>query len=227
MKKIIISLITLLAFFTNVSILCSHAENTEKKSKKKEKRRWAVTIKNGYFYPKDEVLRNIFCQCGKSGGYWIEGAVRYNMYKGLNLEASGSYFEKNGKALNGTACTKVKIPTIGLGLKYFLNCFDKVSFFAGAGVRIFFYNEKNESDEVKRCYKKTTVGGMVNFGCEVDVYKGFFVDLFFDYNFKKLTPCNCDNCRSYNPNTGTCCPSSFADLHIGGLVTGIGLGYKF
>jgi len=234
MKKRL-SYITLLAIFIHVSVFCKNVKEPEKE-KNEANYNWAVTIKNGYFYPQDEVLRNIFCRCGGKGGYWIEGAVRYNLWKRLDIEASGSYFSKEGKALDGTTSTKVKIPTLGLGLKYFINfgslsnnseILDKISFFVGAGIRIFFYREENGSDAIKRCYKKTTAGGMVNFGFEFDVYKGLFADLFFDYNFKELKPCNCDNCRSYNENTGTCCPSSFADLHLGGLVAGIGLGYKF
>jgi hypothetical protein len=57
---------------------------------------WAITIKNAYFYPQDCTLRQIFCQCGNKGGYWFEGAVRYNIWKRLDIEASGSYFGKGG-----------------------------------------------------------------------------------------------------------------------------------
>lgn len=237
MKKTLF-FVTILAIFANLTTLCSHVERTEKAHKKEKNEanyNWAITIKNGYFYPQDKVLRNIFDRCGNKGGYWIEGAVRYNLWKKLDIEASGSYFSKKGKALCGTECTKVKIPTFGLGLKYFFNFgdlssnsdfLDKLSVFLGAGLRVFFYREKNGSCYVKRCYKKTTVGGMVNFGFEFDVHKDFFIDLFFDYNFKKLKPCCNNNCCNVNVN-GTCCPSCFADLHLGGLVAGIGLGYKF
>lgn len=237
MKKILF-FITTLAIFTNVSVFGSRVERSPKKEKVSEKHEadydWAVTIKNGYFYPRDCNLRNIFCQCGSKGGYWFEGAVRYNLWKRLDIEASGSYFGKKGRALCGCECTKVKIPTFGLGLKYFFNFGDwsdsermsKVSFFLGAGLRVFFYSEKNDSCYVKRCYKKTTAGGMINFGFEFDVHEDFFIDLFFDYNFKKLKPCCNNDCCDLNVN-GTCCPSCFVDLHLGGLATGIGLGYKF
>jgi len=239
MKKIILG-ITFLAVFANLTTFASRVEKTKNKVEKKSEKNeadydWAVTIKNGFFYPRDCVLRDIFCQCGSKGGYWIEGAVRYNLWKRLDIEASGSYFGKKGKALCGCECTKVKIPTFGLGLKYFFNFgdlsdnsdWDKLSFFLGAGLRIFFYNEKNESCFVKRCYKETTVGGMVNFGFEYDVHEEIFLDLFFDYNFKKLKPCCNNNCCCTDDLSGTCCPSCFADLHIGGLVVGIGLGHKF
>ncbi len=67
---------------------------------------------------------------------------------------------------------------------------------------------------------------MVNFGFEYDVSKGFFIDLFFDYNFKKLKP-GCNNAyRSLNED-GARYPSYFCDIDLGGLVVGIGLGHKF
>jgi outer membrane protein W len=146
----------------------------------------------------------------------------------LDIEASGSYFSKDGKALCSNECTNVKIPTFGLGLKYFFygknynnesNFLDKISFFVGAGLKTFFYRENNKSPFVAQCVKKTTVGGMVNLGLEYTTKKNFFIDLFFDYNFKKLKPCCNNSCNE-------CEPSCRFDIDLGGLVAGIGLGYK-
>jgi len=255
MKKILFLCTSLLIF--NNSIFCDNNNKEEEKEN-----RWAVTLKNGYFYPQDCNLRNIFCRCGNKGGYWVEGALRYNMWKGLDIEASGSYFKKDGKALCGNDCTTVRIPTFGLGLKYFFNLgdiknsdskfLDKLYFFLGAGMRIFFYKEKNCSCYVQQCVKETKVGGMVNVGFEYDLPKNFFLDLFFDYNFKEFKPC-CNDCCCNNScctpccsssccntccNTNCCnnccnsidgssCPSCFDCLKIGGLVVGLGIGYKF
>jgi len=230
MKKILF-LCTTLLIFSSLSF-CA----TKNKNEKKENR-WAITLKNGYFYPQDKTLRNIFCRCGNKGGYWVEGAIRYNMWKGLDIEASGSYFKKDGKAICSNDCTTVRIPTFGLGLKYFFNLgdlgddskfLDKLSFFLGTGMRIFFYKEENCSCFVKKCVKETKVGGMVNVGFEYNLPKNFFLDLFFDYNFKEFKPCCNDCCTNCcNSLDGTCCPSCFDCLKIGGLVVGIGLGYKF
>ncbi|MFC1841802.1 hypothetical protein ACFLYA_01900 [Candidatus Dependentiae bacterium] len=242
MKKILFLCITSSLFFcSNIVPYCKDSQGDADYD-------WAITIKNGYFYPRDKTLRKIFNRCGRKGGYWFEGAARYNIWKKMDIEASCSYFGKEGKALCGTECTKVKIPTLGLGLKYFFNCgdccncccdcpdfLDKLSFFIGGGLRIFFYREHNASCFVKQCFKKTTAGGMVNIGCECDIRKGFFIQVFFDYNFKKLWA-YCDNlccndsccndfcCQGYPK---TCCPSYFCNVDLGGSVVGIGLGYKF
>ncbi|MFC1841621.1 hypothetical protein ACFLYA_00955 [Candidatus Dependentiae bacterium] len=226
-------------FFTIfLSLFCSYVSTTCNYLQEEAGYDWAITIKNGYFHPRDKVLRCIFDRCGKKGGYWFEGAVRRNVWKRLDVEASGSYFRKEGKALCGTECTRVSIPTFGLGLKYFFSrrdcscCIDKFSFFVGTGLRVFFYKEKNGSPFVNPCFKKTTAGGMVNVGFEYDVREHFLINLFFDYNFKKLKPCdkNCcnQNCDPYRTGILTsCCPSYFCNVDLGGFVFGIGLGGKF
>jgi len=211
---------------------------------------WAITIKNGYFYPKDKTLRCIFDCCGSKGGYWFEVAARRSVWRDLNVEVSGSYFGKEGRVICANncvnECTKVKIPTLGFGLKYFFNfnkdecedsCFrEKFSLFIGAGLRVFFYKEENCSSYVINCFKETTVGGMVNAGFEYDITKSFFMGLFLDYNFKKLQPCCDNNCynnccltsqTTQNACQTSCCPSCFHCIDLGGLVAGISLGFKF
>jgi len=246
MKKII-AIFCMTCAFTAGALFCKEAKNADE-----EKERWAITFKNGYFYPQECTLREIFDRSGGKGGYWVEGAARCRFWKGMNVEASGSYFKRKGYALCGTECTEVKIPTLGLGLKYFFNCADfcddcsdcckRFSLFLGAGLRVFFYRERNSSPFVIQCVDKTTVGGMVNFGIEVDIWKGLFLDLFVDYNFRKLslgrgdfcnscgsccnpccTPCTTTSSASFD----SCCPSCCFDIHVGGVVGGIGLGYKF
>ena len=198
------------------------------------KRDWAIAIKNGYFYPQDKTLRAIFDCRGNKGGYWFEGAVRYNFWKGMNVEASGSYFKKEGKALCSNECTQVSMPTCAFVLKYFFDCAngcecskfsDKASFFVGGGLRLFFYKEKNNFLFVKQCLKEKRVGGTINLGFSCTFCKKYFIDLFFDYNFKTLKDCYnvcCDNTYGIY-----CCPSSFCKLDLGGAVVGIGLGCSF
>jgi len=234
MKKLLFfCMILLLLFSSNVLLYCNKLQGDAEYN-------WAVTIKSGYFYPQEKILRNIFDRCGGKGGYWLEGAVRYNIFKYLDIEASGSYFNREGRALYGNECTKVKIPTIGFGLKYFFTQIDfyngegkyenRWSFFLGSGLRVFFYRENNTSPFVLNCVKKTTVGGMVNLGFEFRVWKKLFLDLFMDYNVKKLHLNRKNLCNSSYRLAGDnclCFPSCTHDIHLGGLVSGIGLGYSF
>lgn len=72
---------------------------------------WAVELKQGYFYPQDRYLRDMFKFRGSKGGYMVEGAARWRFWRGFNLELNGSYFSRQGCALvtsltsTGTNCS--------------------------------------------------------------------------------------------------------------------------
>lgn len=197
--------------------------------------RISFTFKNGFFYPQECRLREIFDCCGSKGGYWPELAMGYNFWKRMHVELSGSYFKRTGKILGSCDNTEVTLPTLGLGLKYFFcgkecDCCcegwcDRCSFFLGTGLRVFFYKEKNCTSYFCNCLKKTRPGGMVNFGFRFRAWRGLFFDLFADYNFGKLKACHF--CSQYDRTTGSCKPSCFSDLKLGGIVAGIGIGYRF
>lgn len=200
--------------FTQKNVACKNKHNYD----------ITITIKNGYFYPQEKSLRNIFDKHGNKGGFWFEGAMRYDLYKGLNIETSGSYFKHDGYALCGNEKTTITIPTFGLGLKYFCPAHDKIVPFIGSGLRLFFYKEQNCSQYVTS-FSKTVVGGMINAGLEFKVHNGFFIDLAFDYNIAKLK----NNCCSayFHNNILSCCPSCYNDIYIGGIIASIGIGYTF
>lgn len=61
--------------------------------------RFAVELKQGYFYPQDKLLRQMFKFRGSKGGYMVEGDLRWRFWKGFNLELNGSYFSHEGCSL--------------------------------------------------------------------------------------------------------------------------------
>lgn len=61
--------------------------------------RWSFELKQGYFYPQDKLLRDMFKFRGSKGGYMVELDARWRFWKGFNLELNGSYFSHNGCAL--------------------------------------------------------------------------------------------------------------------------------
>ena len=216
MKKIVIVMLSLC--FITPDTLRSH-------QKEMEKSRHDITfmLKNGYFCPQEKRLRSIF-----HGGYWVEGAALYDLHKGLNIEAAGSYFSKKGTATNSTEKTKVSLPTVGLGLKYFWRHDTSIRPFVGAGGRVFFYREKNNSPYVVRSVKKTVGGGILNTGVSFNPYKGLLIDLFADYTFAKVHPKkSCCTGDSLVDEISTCIPSCSYKTAIGGLIAGIGIGYTF
>ena len=187
-----------------------------------------LALKQGFFIPQEKTLRTMFDCCGSKGGYFVEGALRYNVWDCLYLELNGSYFGRKGRSVISTTdnssdscCNECgerisfKMPTIGFGIKYFYWFHDCISFYAGGGIKGFFVNIKNDSDYVPRCDKQNTVGGFIHTGLLFDVYKGLFIELFADYLGAKLK-----------------CPRSNADLigyklNVGGFAGGLGIGYSF
>jgi hypothetical protein len=193
---------------------------------------WMVSLKQGYFVPQSKVLRSIFNCCGSKGGYFVEGALRYNVWHtichDLYIELNGSYFGRKGrsllKTLDSHSCPQscecdnrvsFKVPTIGLGLKYFYWFHDRISFFIGGGIKGFFVRIKNDSPYVPPCDNKNTAGGFVSTGLLFDVYKGLFFELFADYLGARLK-CPCSDAASLGYK-----------LNVGGFAGGLGIGYNF
>jgi len=216
------------------SLLCLTALPSLAHDRCHDRCRWldgfSFVVKNGYFIPQSDVLRDIFHKGGHgSGGYWVEGDLRYNFWDCFVLEASGSYFQRHGKALISPKCvtleqplcdekTKVQIPTFGLGLKYFWSFINgdchrwltDASLFIGGGMRVFFYREFDDSPYVPKHVKKNTVGGMVDGGIQMTLCDRWLIELSLDYNIKKLefkctNSCKDSCCKNDKCSKLDCC----------------------
>ncbi len=202
----------------------------------------AILVKQGAFLPQDQALRNIFDACGSRACYFAEGIFRYRFCHGLNLELTGSYLERKGCALicqwlgcsdtsvatncnRWQQCTdytarcgqsiRFKMPTCGVGLKYFFEVRKRVAFFLGGAFKALFLDVENNSPYVPCRDKKTLPAGMVNVGLHFNPYRCFVVELAADYLIGKVHN-NIPPCCSMN------CP-----LNVSGLIAGITLGFKF
>lgn len=202
---------------------------------------WQLIIKQGYFHPKDKNLRCMFkngCN-GSGGGYFLEGAARCRLICGLMFEVNGSWFRHKGCSLT---CVKsvttvnplttvtapkatcisgdpfcFKMPTFGLGLKYFYDiCDNYLNIFAGAGGKVFFLETTSCYPGCCGCEKTYAAGGFVGAGLQYLPYCGFTLEAYVDYMFKTLAKSACSPCCDYS----SC-------LDLGGLVAGIGIGYSF
>jgi hypothetical protein len=209
--------IALLASLLITTCICAHEHG------------WTCMVKQGYFVPQEKALRDMFSCCGSKGGYFIEGAARYNVWDYLYLELNASYFGKKGRALVTTLtgtddcnttctcgeCIKFKLPTIGLGLKYFYYFRDYASFFVGGGIKGFFARITQDSLCAPCRDNANTAGGFIHAGLLFDVYKGLNIELFADYLGARLKcPCTDANTIAYK-------------LNVGGFAGGLGIGYSF
>jgi hypothetical protein len=214
MKKLLLSLICLGSTFTNYA----------------QDHGLMVSLKQGYFIPQSKVLREIFDCHSSKGGYFVEGALRYNVWDCLYLELNGSYFGHKGCAVVTTLsstntsdkccrscgeCVDFKLPTLGFGAKYFYWFHDCVSFFVGGGLKGFFVRIKNDSPHVRCCDNQSAVGGFIHTGFLFDVYKGLSIELFADYLGTRLK-CPCTEASSIRYK-----------LDVSGFAGGLGIAYSF
>lgn len=165
----------------------------------------------GYFYPTSSVLRRIFDNGGIDYQLYVSGPV----YKGLNVWAAIDYFAKSGRSIGGEQKTDIRIIPLSLGLKYISN-FKVVNPYIALAPRYFFVHVRNHSSSVDRTNSSNGLGGVVEAGVLFNVNKRLVIDLFADYSYMKM---HFSHSKIENVKTHT--------LQVGGLCTGLGLGYNF
>lgn len=198
---------------------------------------WSFMIKQGYFYPQEKFLRDIFRSAGSQGGYYIEGDIRYNFCTGFNLEVNGSYFSHKGCSLvcaydfmcSGTIldCQTpqkcecpcgdpvcFKAPALGVGVNYVYDYCDWIGLLIGSGVKIFFVTIDTKYPYVLQHESRYAPGVYLQTGLMFNPCRGFLVELFADYMYGGIS------------SKSTCCSSCYK-INVGGFATGIGLGYEF
>jgi hypothetical protein len=198
---------------------------------------WQIMIKQGFFFPHDNWLKLMLSSgCRRPGGYLIEGAVRYRLCKQLFAELRGSWFQHVGHSIVQILSTTTdasttlpastnlyfgekmcyRLPTLGLGLKYFWDLFgDCLNIFGGAGVNVFFMRSMNSCQGCCAYESRNCVGGCVGGGLQFKPLCNLVFELFADYLIKTLQPQKTSPC-------GYSCK-----INLGGLVTGVGIGCKF
>ena len=165
--------------------------------------------KAAYFYPTHHRFRDIH-----SGGglYSIEASMQ--TWDQLYSWASVGYFQESGSSIGEKRKTKIQMVPLTLGLKYILptKC---LSPYLGAGLLVSYVDIRNHSPYVRKKDSKWGVGGICKLGCLADISQSFFIDVFCDYSYLKVT---------------------FGDHHqkvlrhktdLSGLSFGGGLGYRF
>lgn len=157
-----------------------------------------IELKGSYFYPSERAFKDIY-----SGGLNYEGEATFRTWKNLELWAGISYFRKNGKLSLTKEKTSLQIIPIGAGIKYRFPA-GNLCGYVGLGVRYFHSTESNVIGDVT----KNGLGYIAKIGCYINVKGGWVIDIYMDYSYCQIEP----------PDFG---------LNIGGIVTGIGIGYKF
>jgi len=175
---------------------------------------WYFSVKPGYYYLTDGLMRKFF----DNGGFTIRGEAGYKLWGPLTLWFDGGYFQKEGHALDGFEKTNLLLATLSLGLKGIWSWNDYLSFYAGAGPRLFLMMLDNDSPHVRSNDNEIGIGGAFDAGFwvfPIPRWKNFFFDLFADYSWKTM---------QVDPDEIS---SDDFDVDISGLSFGIGLGIRF
>lgn len=198
---------------------------------------WSFLIKQGYFYPQEKCLRDIFQCAGSRGGYYLEADMRYNFCKGFNIEIDGSYFSHKGCSVVyaydfvcsntliecqqtqecGYSCGDpvcFKAPAIGFGLKYIYDPCCWLGILIGGGFKVFFVSVDTQYPFIISHQSSYAPGFYVQTGLQFNPCGGLLIEVFADYMYGRM----CSN--------SSCCSNNYK-VNVGGFATGVGLGYKF
>jgi len=156
-------------------------------------------FKAHYFNPTEQRHKDIY-----GSGWAFGGEFGFGVSESLYVYLSGSYYAREGELTYTQEETKLKIIPLAVGAKYHFNIVGGLNFYAGAGLAYNVYKEENPIGESS----KNGIGLVINSGLLVFVLEGLFLDGYVNYSYCKLKPAN-------------------VDINIGGLETGLGIGYKF
>ncbi len=183
-------------------------------------KKWYFILKPGYYYFSDKSMRKFF----DDGGFTIRGEAGCKFWGPLIVWVDGGYFQKSGKALRssddfgGSDDIDLRLATITLGLKYIYSYCSCVSFYLGAGPRLFMMMMENDSPHVRGVDNSIGVGGGFDAGLwlfPVPQWPNLFFDLFADYSWKKLDT-EADEISSFD-----------YDTDVSGITMGLGIGVRF
>lgn len=173
-----------------------------------------IEFKGACFLPTNSCVRNIY---GKAGPlYGPELTFQLCENKNWYGFASLDFLTKNGRSIGLCDRTKMHLMPLGLGLKYFVPfCFG--DFYMGLGFQPVLLKTINCSNFVLNKTSNWAFGGVAKMGSCFDLCDNYFLDIFADYSFAKLS---CKK-RCYNLDVIN------VKANISGAVIGAGIGYRF
>lgn len=163
----------------------------------------SLEFRSAAFFHSSKRFREIYGNV--SGSYQLEASTKFN--ECFDTFVNFDWFSKHGKSKGFNDPTKVSIASISLGPKFlypFKNCFTAYIGIGPSFAKIWLKNRPKHRHERT---SKLSVGGLLKTGVYYFVNRQLFLDLFVDYLYQ---------------------PVHFhTHVDIGGVKTGLGIGYKF
>jgi hypothetical protein len=155
-------------------------------------------LKVHYFGPSDQAFQDIY-----GGGLMYGAEINIRAWESLDLWFGGNYFSKTGELTFTDEETELKLFTIGGGVKY--RILSRIfALYVGLGLNYYQFKESNPIGEVS----DGKLGLVGKIGSDITISGGLAVDLYVKYASCKIQPAD-------------------FEIDIGGIMAGVGLGYKF
>lgn len=172
--------------------------------------------KAAYYYPTSHTFRRIYSENGIYGG-----EISCQTYNNLYTWASVDGYSKKGRSIGLQDATKLTFIPVGLGLKYFfpISCFNC---FVGAGLLGTYarlkdrFNLSSTNLTFTHRQSKGNVGGIVKVGLLYTINNNWYLDLFSNYSYTKIS--------FFNKYLGTI---QRRQANLSGWSIGLGIGYSF
>lgn len=180
---------------------------------KTEAREFLLEGKAGYFYPTNDLFRELYGDGKGIYGAELTGEICNSFYGW----ASVNYFSDSGHSIGLSDPTKIRIIPVGLGVKYMcpLNCFTRF-YFGGGFLATHLHTHDFESPIVIPRVDKWGFGGIVKTGFLVFLSKCWFIDVFADWSYMHI---DFHNTEGYDVIR--------LDADLSGFSGGAGIGYRF
>ncbi len=163
-----------------------------------------IEIRSGAFFPNTERFRKIYGKATASYGFEVSTSTDSCVDAWANFD----FLTKHGRSIGFNDPTRVSIANFSFGLKYPFHVREKWAAYIGIGpsfsgvwVKNRYHNHRHHTAS------QVAVGGILKSGINYYLNSWVFIDLFVDYVYQPV---------SFEKRTD-----------VGGLKTGIGLGYRF
>ena len=156
-------------------------------------------------------MRSIY----KEGGGSLQLAGTYPIWKCISLYGAIGYQERSGRSHFAHESTRIWQIPIDVGVKPIFNITDTVQYYFAVGPRYFHLKQHNNSSDVQRNVVRNGVGFFVNTGFNFFPWRRVTADVFGEYSYERLSP---NSSKTVRFGKG---------IQVGGLLFGMGLGYRF
>jgi outer membrane protein W len=156
----------------------------------------------GYFRPADHLIREIYPR-----GVALEVQLRRQLVPYIEGWVNANYFVKRGQSLGLHEKTRLQILPLSIGLNVHRCIAEKFTPYIGLGATYTMLKTFDQASSLTKRHHRYRFGGVAKSGILYSVNQEFFFSAFADYYYTKVS-------------------NGHGNIDIGGLRTGLGLGFN-